>query len=159
MDFRVRQATLSDWELVAELRIRMLEEHRGAPIEPDFAKANCDWIKACMERDVYSAWFAEDDGGILGVVGLRNRDASPRPTDPVGREAYVQNLYVEPRARRRGIARALMREVLTFCKDHGYDRIALRASDKGRSLYEQLGFVPDTQMIYRPAEALTPTDS
>lgn len=49
-----------------------------------------------------------------------------------------------------------MREVLAYCEDHGYERIALRASEEGRSLYEELGFVADTQMIYRPTSAARP---
>ena len=128
----------------------MIEELSGKPLSDEFVEANRAWIEDCMERGVYWAWFAEDASGIIGVAAVRERAASPRETDPLGREAYVQNVYVESRARGRGIARALMEHLLAWCDAAGYNRIALRASDDGRGLYEKLRFVADTQMILAP---------
>lgn len=48
---------------------------------------------------------------------------------------------VHPTMQGKGIANKLMVDLITHCKDRGIDTIALQASDAGKPLYEQLGFV------------------
>jgi GNAT superfamily N-acetyltransferase len=55
-------------------------------------------------------------------------------------------MYVVPAARRRGIARALMNEVLEYCRAQGFRSVYVHASDAGRPLYESLGFIPTNEM-------------
>jgi len=56
---------------------------------------------------------------------------------------FVFGLYVVPDARRRGIARALMREVARLLADEGRGYVVLSVdtpNEQARSLYERLGF-------------------
>src|SRR5581483_5357618 len=79
-------------------------------------------------------------GGIVisawpGVLGQR---------EP--KRAMILNMYVEPEYRRRGIARQLMNTMIAWCKENGFIRVGLHASDEGRPLYEFLGFKPTNEM-------------
>jgi ribosomal protein S18 acetylase RimI-like enzyme len=55
-------------------------------------------------------------------------------------------VYVEPPWRRRGVAEALMRALLSALAERGIRRIVLHASDDGKRLYQRLGFVPTNEM-------------
>jgi len=58
-------------------------------------------------------------------------------------EAYLQELYVVPRLRGRGIGEALMRAVLATCREHEAAWIELNTGESdvaARGLYEKLGF-------------------
>jgi GNAT superfamily N-acetyltransferase len=93
-----------------------------------------------------SAWLACDrsgDGRALGSAMLTVVPTLPRPGIPEPfLDARVRNVYVEPAARRRGIARALMLEVMREATLRGVRRLTLGASAMGRPLYLRLGFVP-----------------
>ncbi|HZQ17801.1 MAG TPA: GNAT family N-acetyltransferase [Terriglobales bacterium] len=62
------------------------------------------------------------------------------------KRAMILNVYVEPEYRRRGIARDLMKTMIAWCKENGFLKVGLHASDEGRPLYESLGFKPTNEM-------------
>jgi GNAT superfamily N-acetyltransferase len=79
-------------------------------------------------------------GGIVispwpGVLGQR----APQ-------RAMILNLYVERDHRRRGVARALMKAMIGWCRDNDFASVGLHASDEGRPLYEGLGFKATDEM-------------
>jgi len=79
-------------------------------------------------------------GGIVisswpGILGQR------RP-----QRAMILNMYVDRDHRRRGVGRALMEAMITWCRENDFASVGLHASDEGRGLYEQLGFKPTTEM-------------
>jgi ribosomal protein S18 acetylase RimI-like enzyme len=89
--------------------------------------------------------------GAVGGAGVQLRPILPRPglaDDGIGLgpEAIILNVYVEPAWRRRGVAEALKRSVLSALAEPKVRRIVLHASDDGRRLYERLGFVPTNEM-------------
>jgi GNAT superfamily N-acetyltransferase len=61
------------------------------------------------------------------------------------RKAFVLNVYVKPEFRRRGIARDIMKTLLEWCREQGFDSVSLHASIEGRPLYEELGFRPTNE--------------
>ena len=55
------------------------------------------------------------------------------------------SLWVDPRARGRGAARALIRAVAEWARDRGAERVVLfvqEANAPGRALYTRAGFLP-----------------
>ena len=64
------------------------------------------------------------------------------PTIGQCRRATILNMYTDPPFRRQGIARRLMQTMIDWCRKEGFVRVDLHASDKGRPLYESLGFEP-----------------
>ncbi len=59
----------------------------------------------------------------------------------MGNEGYVLTMYTIPPWRGRGIARALLEEIIKYVKRTGTPHLWLYATDAGRPLYEQAGFV------------------
>ena len=80
------------------------------------------------------------DGKVAGSGCVWIREEQPRPTNPRQEIPYLMSVFTEKPYRRKGAARAVVAKALKWCRDQGYERIILHASDAGRPLYESLGF-------------------
>jgi GNAT superfamily N-acetyltransferase len=92
------------------------------------------------------AWVIEDGGQITASGALKVTDWLPRPDGSRRGLVYVHSVYTEPAYRQLGLARRILNAMLDYCRDNGWPRISLHASDMGRGLYEQLGFQPTNEM-------------
>ena len=94
------------------------------------------------------ALVAEDEGNIVGTVyaNTASRDFG-----------YVFGLYTRPDARRRGVAKALMRAIASVLRDEGRRYVVLSVdtpNEKARALYERLGFEDAARMLRAEVDAL-----
>ncbi len=98
------------------------------------------------------AWIAVVDGAdVAGVAVLTLAPAMPRLGLVFGPDGRIRDVYVEPRHRRRGIARALTRAAIDRATLLGVSRLTLGTSKAGRPLYESLGFIDRRdEMVYAP---------
>lgn len=73
------------------------------------------------------------------------------PDNPSGQVGHVFNVATDPDRRRRGYARACMRELLDWYQRRGITKVDLRSSAQAEPLYSSLGFVrtPDPAMRLR----------
>ena len=155
--FAIREATSDDIPLLAQHRVSMFRDMGQLPPagEVELAHATKLYLRDAIPRGEYLAWVASSTGSspqAIGGAGVQLRPMLPRPRPPAGElelgpEAIVLNVYVEPTWRRRGVAGALMRAVLTALGERGIRRVVLHASDDGRRLYERLGFVRTNEML------------
>jgi len=114
------------------------------------------YFAAAIADGRYVGWVAELDhpsGEIIAGAGLQLRELLPRPDAARerlvrGPQGLVLNVYTERAWRRRGVADALMRELLRWCRGNGIESVVLHASDDGRPLYDKLGFTPTNEMRY-----------
>ncbi len=69
-------------------------------------------------------------------------DWPPHPLHPTNdRRGYVLNLFVEAEHRRKGLARRLMQLAEEELVKRGVSLLVLHATEKGRPLYSELGWV------------------
>lgn len=120
------------------------------------------WLSDGLGSGEYVGWLASETNlpeKVIGGAGVQRRRAAPHPLKKEngevavaeGRHAIVLNVFTEPVWRHRGVGEALMRAVITWAKTEQLDRLVLHASDKGRKLYERLGFVATNEMRYAGA--------
>ena len=102
-----------------------------------------------------AAWVAEDDGRLLGHVGLAADvpglgaadlpgPVGTEPGDPGDRLVAVTRLFVDPAARRRGLARGLLAAARSAGTAAGL-QLSLDVVDDGGpapAVYERLGWRP-----------------
>ena len=82
-----------------------------------------------------AAWA---DGGPVGVIVL-----AFRPSISLGATfASIEDLYVKPDARRRGVGRALLGAVGERCKERGVSYIEVQ-TDEAVAFYMSLGYKPE----------------
>jgi GNAT superfamily N-acetyltransferase len=143
--FRVRPADACDAGVLAAHRVAMLADMgqlaRDTPLAAEVGEASHAMIAAALADGSWLAWLAEDGEGVVGGGAAILRATPPSARAPRGGgAAYMLNVYTEPRARRRGVATAIVRTCLETCRARGVVRVNLHASDAGRSVYERLGF-------------------
>lgn len=87
---------------------------------------------------------AEDGGGVVGSVALVLDHLSPLSEATDAGTATVRMLAVDPRAQGRGVADALMRELIARCRAAGKHTVTLVTTNYmqvAQRLYRRLGFV------------------
>jgi len=157
--YRIRPATFEDVDALVRHRIGMFTD-MGVPLDTGALDAAFRvWLAETMAAGVYRAWVTEVTGEISGrasaaIVAGGGITILPWPPGPQymgSRLAFVYNVYTEPAHRRRGLARAIMDAIHTWCREAGVSSVALNASPEGRPLYEALGYhVSPHPMMFLP---------
>lgn len=144
----IREGTLADIPEIARQRRRMCEDmnytdDRALTI---MTALNADYLKKAIAEGSFRSWLACDEGRVVAGGGVV---ISPWPShayDLDCRRVMILNVYTEPEYRRRGIARQIMETIIAWCKQEGFARVTLHASEHGRHLYESLGFRDSNEM-------------
>ena len=158
---RIRPATPADAPVIARHRGGMFRDM--GQVTPEAYDALVSLAEARLREMLasgeYVAWLAlaPDGDRVIGGAGAQRRLAFPHPhrfedgTVGIGegRHAIVLNVYTEPEWRRRGVAEALMREVIRWAREERLDRLVLHASEQGRPLYQRLGFAATNEMRFQ----------
>ena len=139
----IRRATLEDIEALIQLRLQLFRETgdlREEHSEQETADVARTYFQHALPTEQFLAWVAEIDGRIIGTSGLIFFEKPPIITRH--REAYIMNMYTVPEWQRRGVASALLQEIIAYVRTTPASRIWLRTTEQGRRLYEKHGFVP-----------------
>lgn len=157
--YTLRRATTADSGVMARHRAEMFRDMGELPdaLYDMLIDASRAYFTEAVADGRYVAWVAEarePAGAVIAGAGIQLRELLPRPDARRGRlvrgpQGLIVNVFTERPWRRRGIAAALMRELMDWCRDHGIEHLVLHASDQGRSLYEKLGFAATNEMRYR----------
>jgi ribosomal protein S18 acetylase RimI-like enzyme len=128
----IRKATEADLDAIRALWQAMEDEIGG----PEWVRETWEEEKVDVERRLRDSavFLAQDDEKPVGLLGLDF--GNPKI-------ARVQSVYVDPEARRRGVAAALMAEAAATAREHGYTHIeldVLTTNHGAVSVYERLGF-------------------
>ena len=101
-----------------------------------------DGVARFLARNPDTCFAAESDGQIVGAV-MAGSD---------GRRGYIYHTAVDPRYRRRGIARQLTETVLRALEGCGIHKAALVVFDRnqdGNLFWENMGFTVREDLVYR----------
>jgi len=93
-----------------------------------------EWRDTREDIATGAVFIAEDDTGPVGVARLQK---------PEYGASHLQLLYVRPRARREGVAKALLRACVEVGREHGSGMLSLEvllSNEIGRAVWHRLGF-------------------
>lgn len=119
--------------------LSLLEEslRNGEPVPPPFAEQLARTV-ARGDLEVLAA-PAEPDGPDVGVAVL-----AFRPSVSAGANfASIEELYVKPEARCRGVGRALLQAVRERCRTRGVSYVEVQTDDEAAPFYEASGYEPE----------------
>ena len=144
----IREGSLADIPEIARQRRRMCEDmnYTDANALATMEKLTAVYLQKAIPDGSFRSWLAADDGRVVGGGSVVIVPWPSHAYDLQCRRATILNVYTEPDYRRRGIARRLMETIIAWCKQKGFARVSLHASDAGRHLYESLGFVDSNEM-------------
>jgi GNAT superfamily N-acetyltransferase len=144
-DVAVRRAGPGDVQAWARFRVAM-HEAMGLtdPLRPAAVveAAIAAWLRERLDSAAFAAYVAEIDGQPVGSGGITIYDVPPGPGGPHTLEAYVMSMYTLPTHRGRGVAGAVLDEMIDFARAAGAGLVWLRASAMGRPVYVRAGFEP-----------------
>lgn len=136
---KLRQATTADVPVL----VGLIEELAAYEREPDVVEVDGTMLAEALftEAPVVFATVAEEDGAVVGMaIHFRNFSTW---TGRVG--IYLEDLYVRPGYRGRGVGRALLAHLARTAHDRGYGRVDWSVLDWNQSairFYESVGAVP-----------------
>lgn len=126
--------------------LRLLEAslREGTPLPESFVGR----VRRAIDEGGIEVLVAGAGDHVLGVLVL-----AYRPNVAAGEEfASVEDLYVRPESRRRGVGRALMRLVGERCAARGVSYVEVQVEDRdAREFYAALGYElePDVCVLAR----------
>jgi ribosomal protein S18 acetylase RimI-like enzyme len=141
----IRPATEADERVLRELWEEFEEEVRW-PLEEPETWAD-EWKDTLDDIRSGGVFLAEDGEGVLGVARI---EAVVR-----GR-AHIQLVHVRPRARRQGVAKALLRECVQHAQRQSATVVSLdvlTANESARVVWSHLGFEEHAKLMATPVEA------
>ncbi len=160
--FGIRQATPDDAAIIGWHRARMFQDMGLVPDElfESYRTKALDRLSKALASGDYIGWLVSATNApekIIAGAGVITRAVPPFPhrggsgeiTIAEGRQGVIVNVFTEPEWRRRGLAKLLMERIIAWSRDQNLDDLVLHASDDGRALYEQLGFVSTGEMRLR----------
>ncbi|HEX8806977.1 MAG TPA: GNAT family N-acetyltransferase [Candidatus Aquilonibacter sp.] len=133
---------------IASTWLAMFEEagkHRESEFAPGWRERFIAHFSERIERGDARYFVAVEDGHIIGTAGAFFTEAYPAAIHGL-RSGYIFGVYVHPNHRGQGLARALTNLAIDFLRAGNPWAIRLHASNAGRPIYEQLGFVPTNEM-------------
>jgi ribosomal protein S18 acetylase RimI-like enzyme len=144
-DFTIRAGRKDDAVEAARLWMRSAEEHTAHDqvyeTAPGAEKTMRRFL-ADVANSGYSFLFVATAGDrTVGFISGELRQGSP--TFHPRTWASVDDVFVEPEYRNRGMGRALLQSVRDWAQERGADGISLQvaaANARGRKFYEDLGF-------------------
>lgn len=143
----IRRATEAD-----EPALRELWGEFEAEVPERFAEESETWDEEWRDTldDIRAGgvFLAEDEEGPIGVARIEA---------PEKGRAHVQLVAVRPRARRQGVATALLRECVQDARDRGARRISLDVlaeNGPAREVWRRFGFEELELVLVAPIDAL-----
>ena len=128
----VRRATIADSPTMRMLYSEFFAERPPPPYLGEILERELAEVDAIVADEF--AFLAEVEGTPVGFVLGRRK---------LGALAFLSDLYVRPKARRTGVAGALVREFAAALRQHGFTHVTLEvdvANDAARAAYERWGF-------------------
>jgi GNAT superfamily N-acetyltransferase len=145
----IRRAEKRDAERLSRLWMDLLEsqaclDERFGPSEDALVRWRNDFPE-WVSRDSRRVFVAEESGEIQGFVTAERWTSLPIYRHVP--EIYIDELYVTPEFRRRGIGRTLVDTVREWGKSVGVERLragVLASNDQGREFWEKAGLLAFT---------------
>lgn len=140
----LREATASDCALLVGLMSEFYAES-GYPLNR--RRAEIAFSELLSDPGLGQVWLIQAEPGPIGYVVL----TLGYSMEYGGRDAFVDDLFIQPSFRGRGLGKLALAEVRATCAERGVRALHLevgRDNDAAQSLYRQTGFVDtDRQLL------------
>ena len=144
MSVVMRQASADDLADLIELMQEFYAEAEYS-LNPDRARAA--FIPLLAPGQLGQVWLAEFDGQVAGHLVL----TFCYSMEYGGRSAFIDDLFVRPALRNRGVGRALVQQARSICEGLGIRAMHLevaRANASAQAVYRAVGFdATDRQLL------------
>lgn len=136
------KATKNDIETLMKIRMEMLMEVNSLSDDYVFDKS---FIENCRKNfectgETQTDILCIENGEPVACASLCYLSMMPTFSHPTGKRAHLMNVYVKKDFRRKGLAKKMLELLIEDAKSRKVTEISLDATEKGRPLYESMGF-------------------
>ena len=135
-----KKTTKADMEILMKLRLEMLIEVNDLSSEYEYDENFISESRRYFESGEQTTVIAFDGETPVGCASLSYIWIMPTYSHPTGNRAHLMNVYTHADHRRKGISKKMVEILIDEAKENGVTEISLDTTEKGRSLYESLGF-------------------
>ncbi|MDU1411884.1 MAG: GNAT family N-acetyltransferase [Clostridium sp.] len=139
---KIRKTVKEDIDLLIKIRMDYLFAEKGVSSaeEMDDIKKKLDEYFTNYLNKGFIAIIAEDKNEVLATAFMSIVERPPLIAFSSYLVGTVYNVFTYPQYRGKGIATKVMTELLSEAKLLGVAAVDLMATEKGKPLYENLGF-------------------
>lgn len=138
---RIIKATSEHIEWIVRHRIEMFRTIGRSDEElAEMAKVVRDYLHSSWNDEELVCHLILVDNNIVGGCAVVFFKSLPTHKNPSGIRAFIQNLFVEPEYRGKGLGTKLLENAIETCRKKGAWRVSLNATEMGKSIYIKLGF-------------------
>lgn len=106
---------------------------------PDWAARAASMLETMIASPTHRVAVADSDGALLGCGTARLDVRLPWPGGSAT-TGEVSDLWVDPGTRGGGVARALMADLVDWCREQGARAVTLHSTPSAIGFYERIGF-------------------
>jgi diamine N-acetyltransferase len=144
----IRQASAADIDALVPLKAAVHALHVEA--RPDIFKAMqadelASWLRQQFAEPTADVWLAEEEGQPVGYVIANRQQREETPFSFARQWCQIDEVAVDPRWRRRGIARALLQRAIARARESGLTAVELSTwafNEPARAAFARKGFAP-----------------
>lgn len=137
------KATMSDIEMMSDMRISFLTEYSGKQNEKAqvvLSENLRSYFKNAIENNSFICWYAMSENTIAGIGFIEIHDQPGNFKNPTGKIGHVMNMYTIKDFRRNGICTAILNKLVESANQLGVIAFELHASEDGLPVYLKNGF-------------------
>ena len=142
--YEYKKAIVENIDELVRTRIIVLRAANKLSDDVDMSVAEKEsyaYYKRSLVTGEHIAYLVYDNGTFIGAGGVSFYQVMPTYHNPTGKKAYIMNMYTALEYRRQGIAIHTLDLLVNDARELGVSQITLEATDMGRPLYENYGFV------------------
>lgn len=137
------KATVSDAELLAEMRIQFILDFTGPQPEQqidNLKKTLTTYFQNSIAGNNCISYVAKYNTEIAGTGTIVFREQPGNFKNPTGRVGYVMNMYTVPAFRKKGICNCILDKLIEDARAQGIVAFELHATKEGEPIYIKNGF-------------------
>lgn len=140
MEINYRFTTKDDIDVLMNLRLEMLKVVNNLSVDYKFDESFVSNIRKYFLEGNQSSVIAFCNGKAIGCASMSYIEVMPTFDHPTGNRGHLMNVYTNPNYQRQGIAFKMVTMLIEEARQKGATEISLDATEKGKPLYEFLGF-------------------
>lgn len=147
---------ITDIDSLMSWRAEVIEHVFGQVPDSDLLHANREYYVRHIADGTHIAVVAFVDGVGVGCGSICLTEELPSPDNPLGRCAYLMNIYVREPYRSHGTGHEIVKFLIQKSIDANCGKIYLETTDDGRPVYRSLGFEDMPDMMKLTGHSIKP---
>lgn len=144
-DVTYKVATIDDMEQMMSSRLEMLRVVNDLDLAYEYSDEIVESSIEYFKNGDHTTVLAMDGDRVIGCATMCYIYIMPTFSHPTGKRAHLMNVYTMKEWQRHGIAKKMVSMLMDESRKRGVTEVSLDATEEGRFLYKNLGFVDSTE--------------